>query len=250
MPAVSVAALMLQVVPGELTIVTGLSNSGKSEWLDALTVNLARQHGWRIAVCSLENTPVEHGRKLMEKYCGESARAGTAWGACAASSVGVENSFTTRGSCPWQLLPCRPSAVASPAAACAPTHPRLAPGPPSLKVLCRHVDTYVMCFACCLPRPAPPRPSRPLPADKAFFSVADAHDVGKMGYNDVLDGISWIDEHFHLILPPPDEMPSIDYILEKARAAVLRWGAAVERRPHAVQLAGPLAAAVRHCRMG
>jgi hypothetical protein len=72
-------------VPGELTIVTGLSNSGKSEWLDALTVNLARQYGWRIAVCSLENTPVEHGRKLMEKYCGESsARAGGA-----ASSMGV-----------------------------------------------------------------------------------------------------------------------------------------------------------------
>jgi hypothetical protein len=44
-----------------------------------------------------------------------------------------------------------------------------------------------------------------------------------MGYYDVLDGIAWIDEHFHLILPPPDEMPSIDYILEKARAAVLRW---------------------------
>lgn len=65
--------LCTQVVPGELTIVTGLSNSGKSEWLDALTVNLARQHGWTIAMCSLENTPTEHGRKLMEKYTGEQA---------------------------------------------------------------------------------------------------------------------------------------------------------------------------------
>lgn len=63
---------MLQVVPGELTIITGLSNSGKSEWLDALTVNLAQRHNWQIAICSLENTPVEHGRKLMEKYLGES----------------------------------------------------------------------------------------------------------------------------------------------------------------------------------
>jgi twinkle protein len=62
---------MKQVVPGELTVVTGLSNSGKSEWLDALTVNLAQHHDWRIAVCSLENTPVEHGRKLMEKYLGK-----------------------------------------------------------------------------------------------------------------------------------------------------------------------------------
>lgn len=62
------AALLPQVVPGELTVVTGLPNSGKSEWLDALAVNLAQLHGWRIGMCSLENTPREHGRKLMEKY--------------------------------------------------------------------------------------------------------------------------------------------------------------------------------------
>jgi hypothetical protein len=43
-----------------------------------------------------------------------------------------------------------------------------------------------------------------------------------MSFDDVVDGIFWIDEHFHLILPPLDEMPSIDYILDKARAAVLR----------------------------
>lgn len=60
----------LQVVPGELTIVTGLPNSGKSEWLDALAVNLARQNNWNFALCSLENTPKEHARKLMEKYTG------------------------------------------------------------------------------------------------------------------------------------------------------------------------------------
>lgn len=63
-------ALWLQVVPGELTIVTGLPNSGKSEWIDALAVNLARREGWRIALCSMENSAKEHGRKLMEKYIG------------------------------------------------------------------------------------------------------------------------------------------------------------------------------------
>lgn len=63
--------LALQVVPGELTVVTGLPNSGKSEWIDALAVNLARHHGWRIGLCSLENSAKEHGRKLMEKYTGE-----------------------------------------------------------------------------------------------------------------------------------------------------------------------------------
>ena len=56
----------------------------------------------------------------------------------------------------------------------------------------------------------------------AFFDDQTSHDVGKMVFDDVVDGILFVDEHFHLILPPPDEMPSIDYILDKARVAVLR----------------------------
>ena len=43
-----------QVVPGELTIVTGVPNSGKSEWIDALLANLAEQHDWCFAMCSME----------------------------------------------------------------------------------------------------------------------------------------------------------------------------------------------------
>lgn len=55
------------VVPGQMTITTGWPNSGKSEWVDALAVNLARQ-GWRIAFFSPENMPIElHVAKLMEK---------------------------------------------------------------------------------------------------------------------------------------------------------------------------------------
>jgi hypothetical protein len=45
---------MPQVVPGELSIVTGVPNSGKSEWIDALLCNLARLHGWSFALCSME----------------------------------------------------------------------------------------------------------------------------------------------------------------------------------------------------
>lgn len=45
---------MMQVVPGELTIITGVPNSGKSEWIDALMVNLADQFGWRFGLCSME----------------------------------------------------------------------------------------------------------------------------------------------------------------------------------------------------
>ena len=44
-----------QVVPGELTIVTGVPNSGKSEWIDALLCNLCESFGWKFALCSMEN---------------------------------------------------------------------------------------------------------------------------------------------------------------------------------------------------
>jgi twinkle protein len=64
------------VVPGQLTVATGWPNSGKSEWVDALAVNLARQ-GWRIAYFSPENMPVElHIAKLMEKFDGRPFGAG------------------------------------------------------------------------------------------------------------------------------------------------------------------------------
>ncbi len=71
---------MLQVVPGELTIVTGVPNSGKSEWLDALAMNLAKAHGWSFALCSMENRPADHARKLMEKVQRGSAL--IAWTVC------------------------------------------------------------------------------------------------------------------------------------------------------------------------
>lgn len=57
------------VMPGEWTLVTGIPGHGKSEWLDALMVQLAHQHGWRFAVFSPENQPTEyHLSKLAEKY--------------------------------------------------------------------------------------------------------------------------------------------------------------------------------------
>jgi len=64
------------VVPGQFTVVTGWPGSGKSEWLDALLVNLSRQ-GWKFAVFSPENQPVElHIAKLMEKISGKPFGAG------------------------------------------------------------------------------------------------------------------------------------------------------------------------------
>lgn len=57
------------VRPGEFSVVTGIPNSGKSNWVDALMVNLAREHGWPFAVFSPENQPIEdHMARLMEMY--------------------------------------------------------------------------------------------------------------------------------------------------------------------------------------
>jgi len=65
------------VRPGELTIVTGIPSHGKSQFLDALTVNLAREHDWNFAICSPENLPVSrHVAKLIEQYSGFPFREG------------------------------------------------------------------------------------------------------------------------------------------------------------------------------
>lgn len=59
------------VMPGELTIVTGIPGHGKSEYIDALVLRLAQLHGWGTAFCSPENLPVtRHMTKLLEKQVG------------------------------------------------------------------------------------------------------------------------------------------------------------------------------------
>ena len=57
---------------GEFTVVTGMPNSGKSNWLDALVVNLACSQGWQFAIFSPENQPIEdHMSRMIEKRAGE-----------------------------------------------------------------------------------------------------------------------------------------------------------------------------------
>lgn len=55
------------VYPGQFTVVTGIPNSGKSTWLDALCCNLADLHGWRMGVFSPENPRALHTIKLSQK---------------------------------------------------------------------------------------------------------------------------------------------------------------------------------------
>lgn len=60
------------VRPGEFTVVTGIPNSGKSNWLDALLVNLAEMWGWSFALFSPENQPLDdHMARIIEKYIRE-----------------------------------------------------------------------------------------------------------------------------------------------------------------------------------
>lgn len=64
------------VVPGQLTVLTGWPGSGKSEWLDALLLTLAKK-GWRFGIFSPENHPVElHVAKFLEKLAGKPFGAG------------------------------------------------------------------------------------------------------------------------------------------------------------------------------
>ncbi len=56
------------VRPGELTIITGIPGSGKSNFLDNLMVNLINNGEWKFAVYSPENWPMErHIQSLSEK---------------------------------------------------------------------------------------------------------------------------------------------------------------------------------------
>jgi twinkle protein len=57
---------------GELTIITGIPGSGKTNFVDALCVNLAAVQGWSFAMFSPENWPIEcHIQALLEKGVGK-----------------------------------------------------------------------------------------------------------------------------------------------------------------------------------
>jgi twinkle protein len=70
---------LMTIRPGELSIITGIPSSGKSEFLDALMVNIARRYGWRFAICRFENPPTEHIAKISEKYLGMPFWDGPSW---------------------------------------------------------------------------------------------------------------------------------------------------------------------------
>ncbi|XP_071922058.1 twinkle homolog protein, chloroplastic/mitochondrial-like isoform X3 [Coffea arabica] len=120
---------LYNVVPGELTVVTGVPNSGKSEWIDALLCNLNRRVGWKFAFCSMENRVRDHARKLLEKH-----------------------------------------------------------------------------------------------VRKPFFDVRYGDSIERMGVEELEEGKVWLNETFYLIRCENDCLPNINWVLDLARAAVLRHG--------------------------
>jgi twinkle protein len=57
---------------GQWTLITGQPHSGKSEWLDAVLVNLAKSEDWMFVIYSPENWPLAlHHSKIIEKYVGK-----------------------------------------------------------------------------------------------------------------------------------------------------------------------------------
>jgi len=61
--------------PGELVIITGWPNSGKSNFLDQILIRLAFRHGWKHAVISREQWPHPiHATKLVQILSGQNLR--------------------------------------------------------------------------------------------------------------------------------------------------------------------------------
>ena len=62
---------LFTIAEGQLSVVTGVPSSGKSEFVDQLMVNLAQRCSWKFAVASFENPPHFHIAKLSEKIIGK-----------------------------------------------------------------------------------------------------------------------------------------------------------------------------------
>ncbi|CAL9043305.1 twinkle homolog protein, chloroplastic/mitochondrial-like isoform X1 [Musa acuminata AAA Group] len=120
---------LYNVVPGELTVITGVPNSGKSEWIDALLCNINEARKWKFLLCSMENKVRDHARKLLEKYI-----------------------------------------------------------------------------------------------NKPFINSRYGESTERMSVQELEQGKKWLNDTFYLIRCEDDSLPSIDWVLELAKSAVVRYG--------------------------
>lgn len=60
------------VKPGQWTVLTGIPSHGKSAFLDAMLINIAKAYDWKFVVCSPENQPLSrHIAQLMSILTGQ-----------------------------------------------------------------------------------------------------------------------------------------------------------------------------------
>lgn len=62
---------LLTFYPGQLTVVTGIPGSGKSEFVDYIMSSLTKFHNWSWGICSFETPPTFHMTRLAEKFTGK-----------------------------------------------------------------------------------------------------------------------------------------------------------------------------------
>jgi twinkle protein len=56
-----------------------------------------------------------------------------------------------------------------------------------------------------------------------FFESVYNRGSGRMGRASFQQGLGWLDRHFTLLRCEDDQLPSIDWVLDLARVAVLRY---------------------------
>lgn len=62
---------LLHIRKGEFTIVTGYTNQGKSEFMDAVSINLMKNLGWSVGMISMEKCKENHVVQLMHSLSGK-----------------------------------------------------------------------------------------------------------------------------------------------------------------------------------
>ena len=60
-----------QAMEEEIARRVGKDKSGKSEFVDQIMLNIAKDKGWKFGICSFENEPRIHIAKLISKYIGK-----------------------------------------------------------------------------------------------------------------------------------------------------------------------------------
>ena len=58
-----------KLMTGTFTVLTGIPNHGKSNFLDQILINASKIHKWKFAIFSPEHSTPRHLSRLTEKYC-------------------------------------------------------------------------------------------------------------------------------------------------------------------------------------